>query len=102
MVTFGFGDGIQKIVVSGYSFPSLTLIFEVNVGENLRVLSAVLAPDKESICVATNDETIRFYKIWKSSSLDLISSGDVQSFAVYGSPLIEMYEGVDKRGESIR
>lgn len=102
VVTFGFGDDNNRLIVAGYTFPNLSQVFKVNAGTNLRILSAVLSPDNESICVTTNDETIRFYKIWKTTSHPLVCLPEAPSFGVYGSPIIEMFEGVNKKGESIR
>ncbi|CAH2350848.1 meiosis-specific APC/C activator protein Ama1p [[Candida] railenensis] len=102
VVTFGFGDDNNRLIVAGYTFPNLSQVFKVNAGTNLRILSAILSPDNESICVTTNDETIRFYKIWKHTSHPLVCSPETPSFGVYGSPIIELFEGVNKKGEVIR
>lgn len=102
IATFGFGDGDDRLLIAGYTFPLMDKIIEVSANSNLRILSATLSPDKESVCVATNDETIRFYKFWNKNGQLLTSSPESHGVGSYGSSIIELYEGIDVRGEIIR
>lgn len=91
VVTFGFGDIDNPIVIIVYTYPDLHEILYVKTPTPLRVLSAVHSPDCSSICVAMNDETIRFYEIWNRSS-DIIN--EYHDRGLYGSDIIEFMEGI--------
>lgn len=91
MATFGFGDVDDPILVTLYSYPKLIPLQQVRSPTPLRVLSAVPSPDMTSICVAANDETIRFYELW-SDKEDVIS--EAQESGIYGSNIIDYVEGI--------
>ncbi|SMN22359.1 similar to Saccharomyces cerevisiae YGR225W AMA1 Activator of meiotic anaphase promoting complex (APC/C) [Maudiozyma saulgeensis] len=91
VVTFGFGDIDNPIVLIAYTYPDLNEMLYVKTPTPLRVLSAVHSPNCTSICVAMNDETIRFYEIWGGSS-DIIN--EYHDKGLYGSEIIEFIEGI--------
>ena len=45
-----------------------------------------------AICVATNDETIRFYELWNDKE-EIIN--EIQESGIYGSNIIEYMEGIE-------
>jgi meiosis-specific APC/C activator protein AMA1 len=98
--TFGFADTDNPLLLSVYSFPQLEPLIQVPTQCSLRVLSAVLSPNMSSICVATNDETVRFYELWSVTDQVMLITED--GCRVFGSDIIEMVEGIDKPGEIIR
>lgn len=92
VATFGFGDIDDPILITLYSYPQLTALTQVRTSSPLRVLSAVSSPAMTSICVATNDETIRFYELWNDKE-DVIN--EAQESGLYGSDIIEYVEGIE-------
>ena len=58
----------------------------------LRVLSAVASPNITSICVATNDETIRFYDLWNDKE-EVIN--EAHEPGLFGSEIMEYVEGIE-------
>ena len=76
-------------------------ILEVNAACNLRILSATILPDNCSICVATNDSTIRIYQLWEKT-LEIMPGATQRITGTYGSDIIELVEGISKNGEVIR
>lgn len=76
-------------------------ILEVNAACNLRILSATLLPDYCSVCVATNDSTIRIYQLWEGS-LEILPSATQRIMGAFGSDIIELLEGISKTGDVIR
>lgn len=92
VATFGFGDIDDPILITLYSYPQLTPLTQVRTSSPLRVLSAVSSPSMTSICVATNDETIRFYELWNDRE-DVIN--EAQESGLYGSEIIEYVEGIE-------
>lgn len=101
VATFGFGDGPQRLLAAAYTYPQLRRAHEVVATPNLRILSTVVSPDRASICMATNDETVRFYKLWQPSRHSLRASA-AWGAGTYGSSLIELDEGIDPRGAPFR
>lgn len=99
VATFGFGDVEKPTLVSVYSYPAMTPTIEVHSSTSLRVLSAAASPDHSSICVATNDETVRFYELWNLQDCPIF---EAQERGIYGSDLIEYTEGIHKNRELIR
>ncbi|SCV02231.1 LANO_0F16160g1_1 [Lachancea nothofagi CBS 11611] len=99
VATFGFGEVEKPTLVSVYSYPSMNPTVEVHSATALRVLSAVPSPDFGSICVATNDETVRFYELWNIKDCTIF---EAQEKGIYGSDLIEYTEGIQKNHELIR
>ncbi|CUS21336.1 LAQU0S03e00232g1_1 [Lachancea quebecensis] len=99
VATFGFGDVEKPTLVSVYSYPSMTPTIEVRSSTSLRVLSAAASPDHSSICVATNDETVRFYELWNLQDCPIL---EAQERGIYGSDLIEYTEGIHKNRDLIR
>ncbi|CCF56717.1 hypothetical protein KAFR_0B04210 [Kazachstania africana CBS 2517] len=91
VATFGFGDIEKPLLLILYSYPKLTQLLYVKTPQPLRALSAVLSPDFTSICVATNDETLRFFRLWEDNEDVIIQS---QMEGLYGSRLIEFMEGI--------
>ncbi|CAL9728068.1 meiosis-specific APC/C activator protein Ama1p [Monosporozyma unispora] len=100
VATFGFGDLKTPLLLTLYNYPTLEPILQVQTPHPLRALSSAISPDGSSICVATTDETIRFYELWDSKDELLIK--EAQDFGIYGSSLIEHLEGIDyhHRGRS--
>ncbi|CCE61579.1 hypothetical protein TPHA_0A05040 [Tetrapisispora phaffii CBS 4417] len=92
VATFGFGDVENPVLLMLFSYPKLNPILQVKTPTPIRVLSAVASPDITSICIAANDETIRFYKLWDDYESEI---KEVQEKGVYGSNLIEYIEGID-------
>lgn len=88
------------MLLSVYSYPDMTSLIEVASTTYLRCLSACQSPDRNSICVAANDSFVRIYKIWPSTEGLSLSPGS-RSVGIYGSSLIEMYEGIT-RGDLLR
>lgn len=99
VATFGYGDGPKPTLIAVYSYPKMEPLVQVEATSSIRVLSAVLSPDSGSVCVAANDETIRFYDIWDPVEGAIMES---QENGVLGSDLIELCEGISKHGDSIR
>lgn len=99
VATFGFGDLERPTLVTVYSYPLLQPLTEVHSSTALRVLSAVPSPDFSSICIATNDETVRFYELWSSQQSTIM---EAQQQGIYGSELIEFSEGINKNDKIIR
>lgn len=99
VATFGYGDGPKPVLIGVYSYPRMEPLVQMESTSSIRVLSAVMSPDSSSVCVAANDETIRFYDIWDPIEGTIIES---QETGVLGSDLIELCEGISKHGESIR
>lgn len=100
VATFGFGDLRKPILLILYNYPTLEPILQVQTPLPLRALSSCVSPDGSSICVATTDETIRFYELWDSKDDLLIK--EAQDTGIYGSALIEHLEGINyhHRGRS--
>lgn len=99
VVTYGFGDSQKPLLIGLYSYPKMEPIVQVEATPNLRILSAVMSPDSSSICVAANDETVRFYELWNPNDRIIVES---QEGGLYGSELIELCEGITKSGGFIR
>lgn len=100
VATFGFGDIDDPILITLYSYPQLIPLTQVRTSSPLRVLSAVPSPTMTSICIATNDETIRFYELWNDKQ-DVIN--EAQESGLYGSNIIEYVEGIENvHDEKIR
>ncbi|CCD24563.1 Ama1p NDAI_0D02490 [Naumovozyma dairenensis CBS 421] len=91
VATFGFNDTENPTLLKVYSYPKMIEILQVKSPAPLRVLTAVLSPSSTSICIAANDETIRFYKLWSEKD-DLIKQ--LNETGVYGSDIIEYLEGI--------
>lgn len=98
-ITFGFGDTIKPVVISVLTYPDLKIISEVETEPGLRALSAVSSPDKSSICIASNDNTVRFYKFWDLNDAPILN---YEEKGVYGSDIIELAEGIMKQGGPLR
>ncbi|AQZ17401.1 AMA1 (YGR225W) [Zygosaccharomyces parabailii] len=98
VATFGFGDIEDPILITLYSYPQLIPLTQVRTSSPLRVLSAVPSPSMTSICVATNDETIRFYELWNDKQ-DVIN--EAQESGLYGSDIIEYVEGIENVHEKM-
>lgn len=94
--TFGF-TGTKMISV--YSYPKMEEIVQVEGSPDSRVLSAVTSPDSTSICVASNDETVRFYELWDPKDNKILKT---QENGLFGSDLIELSEGISIPGGTIR
>ena len=92
VATFGFGDSKNPVLITLYSYPKLSKLLEVRSPNPLRVLSAVISPSSMAICVATNDETIRFYELWNDKE-EIIN--EIQESGIYGSNIIEYMEGIE-------
>ncbi|CAI4062899.1 hypothetical protein SKDZ_07G4670 [Saccharomyces kudriavzevii ZP591] len=92
VATFGFGDTRNPVLITLYSYPRLSKLLEVKSPSPLRVLSAVISPSSTAICVATNDETIRFYELWNDKE-EIIN--EIQESGIYGSNIIEYMEGIE-------
>lgn len=90
--TFGFSDLENPTLFISYSYPSMEPIMKVTTPSALRVLSAVSSPDFSSICIATNDETVRFYEMWDPKESTII---EAQATGLYGSEIIEHEEGIE-------
>lgn len=93
VATFGFGNLNKPLLLTLYTYPTLEPIVQVQIPHPLRALSSCISPDGSSICIATTDETIRFYELWESKEDILIK--DLQENGIYGSSLIEHLEGIN-------
>lgn len=100
--TFGFSGNESPALLSVYSFPKFQPLIQVPTQVSLRVLSSVLSPDGGCICVATNDETVRFYDLWSVKSNLVPNCGPVAGMNLFGSDLIGMIEDMDKQCDGIR
>ncbi|KAL3230672.1 Meiosis-specific APC/C activator protein AMA1 [Nakaseomyces bracarensis] len=98
MATFGFGDIENPMLLTVFSYPQLSEKLHVRSPTPLRVLSAVPSPRFNAICVATNDETIRFYEIWKEVESPIVEAQECQ---LYNSKLIDFIEGITSTSENI-
>ncbi|CAK9439121.1 uncharacterized protein LODBEIA_P33450 [Lodderomyces beijingensis] len=101
VATFGFGGSTKSNLMRVYSYPQMIPILEVNASQSLRILSAATSPDFCSICVATNDSTIRIYDLWHISS-EIASNPSCRVSGAYGSEIIELAEGIHKSLSVIR
>ncbi|KAL6452898.1 AMA1 Meiosis-specific APC/C activator protein AMA1 [Candida maltosa Xu316] len=101
VATFGFGGTNKANLLCVYTYPKMQPVLEVNAASNLRILSATLSPDNCSICVATNDSTIRVYRLWEKT-LEILPGTSQRVTGTYGSDIIELLEGISKNGEVIR
>ena len=101
VATFGFGGTSKSNLLCVYTYPQMQPILEVNAACNLRILSATLLPDYCSVCVATNDSTIRIYQLWEGS-LEILPSATQRIMGAFGSDIIELLEGISKTGDVIR
>ncbi|RLV89327.1 Meiosis-specific APC/C activator protein AMA1 [Spathaspora sp. JA1] len=92
----------QSTLLCVYSYPAMIPKVEVTAAYNLRILSSTMSPDNCSICVATNDSTIRIYPLWKKS-IELSTNHDSsRNIGDYGSSIIELVEGITKGSDPIR
>ncbi|KAI3404272.2 hypothetical protein KGF56_002911 [Candida oxycetoniae] len=101
VATFGFGGSTKSNLMRVYSYPDMTPTVEVNSACNLRILSAATSPDFCSICVASNDSTIRIYELWHISS-EIASNPSCRLAGAFGSDIIELVEGIQKSCPIIR
>lgn len=101
VATFGFGAGDKSVLICVYSYPQMIPILQVPEYSSLRILSSTISPDCSSICVATNDSTIRIYNLWKKTH-KLVFFPGTSEIGTYGSSLIELHEGITKNTEVIR
>lgn len=99
VATFGFGELENPVLVTLYSYPKLEPILHVKSPVPFRVLSAVASPNFTSICVATNDETIRFYELWNDKESTI---NEAQESGLFGSNIIEYVEGINTNNDLIR
>lgn len=63
MLTFGFGNPDQSVLMKTFKYPSMKVVNHIKTVDHIRVLSSALSPDHSTIALATNDETIKFFKI---------------------------------------
>lgn len=98
-LTFGFGDTKKSKLIIVYSYPQMEELIQVDAAPNLRILSSALSPDCSTLCVASNDETVRFYQFWNPDDSVIMESPEG---GVFGSELIDLSEGMTERGDSIR
>lgn len=82
-------------------------VLQVTAPSGLRALSATPSPDGSCICVATNDETVRFFKLWSADDakvpMQSISSAYYEPHnGVWESKLIELQEDIESIDEIIR
>lgn len=96
VATFGFGE--TKVLLTVYSYPDMKPLSQVASPVELRILSATISPDGNSLCVATNDSTIRIYKLWNHN----LQNGVPQVSGIFESSLLELFEGADKPFAPIR
>lgn len=86
--------------------PASRPILQVPTPSGLRVLSATASPDGTCVCVATNDETVRFIKLWSDEGprvpMALWQSVYHPNSCVLESDLIGFKEGIEKVDEIIR
>lgn len=95
IATFGYNNSDKPMLLSVYSYPVMSSLLLVPSNAYLRCLSACHSPDGSHICLATSDSFIRIYKIWNSYGSIALSPGS-RTVGIYGSSLIEMYEGITK------
>lgn len=101
VATYGFGDSDSPLILAKYSYPNMAPLLIVPASPSLRILSASTSPNNDSICVATNDSTVRMYKLW-SLSHELTSNPIGLGSGIYGSSLIDLHEGMGHTGDTIR
>lgn len=99
VATFGFGNTVDPLLLMVYSYPNLKPLSKVTGSPNLRALSTISSPDFKSICVAANDQNVRFYKVWSSEPRAI---PEYSESSMLGSEIIELSEGIDKQREIIR
>lgn len=91
LVTFGFTNQESPVFIIMYSYPSMQEIIRIKQPTQLRALTAISSPDASKVCVASDDETVRFYSIWDSLREEMRES---PTNGVFGSEIIENEEGV--------
>lgn len=100
LVTFGFGENTDKnCILAIYSYPSMKLKIKVNSPPDLRILTADISNDFNSICASISDQSVRIYNIWNSQ---LSFKSGIYDSDIYGSEIIDTEEGVNKPEEHIR
>lgn len=65
----------------------------------MRSMYGILSPKQDAICVATNQEVVRCYKLWNKKTVTQLISGQRLK---YGSSLLNMEEGIEDSREIIR
>ncbi|CAD1812287.1 unnamed protein product [Candida parapsilosis] len=93
VATFGFGGSTKSNLMRVYTYPEMCPVLEVNATSNLRILSATTSPDFCSVCVATNDSTIRIYHLW-NRAVEITPASNSRIIGAYGSNIIELAEGI--------
>lgn len=95
VATFGFGENPSILTV--YSYPDMKVLSIVPKKDDERILSTTMSIDHKLICTATNDSTLRVYKIWDHNKT--LIPKKLNKVDTFGSSLIELYEGVDNKLE---
>jgi meiosis-specific APC/C activator protein AMA1 len=95
--TFGYNDTEIPLFIAVYTFPKCKPLIQVPAVTGNRALTAVSSPDGRCICLASSDETIRFYELWP-----LNGRKPIPESGVFDSKLIEMYEDTEQPWETIR
>lgn len=91
LVTFGFTSQEMPVFIIMYSYPTMEEIVRIKQPTQLRALTAACSPDCRKICVASDDETVRFYSIWESTCEEM---KETPTTGIYGSDIIENKEGI--------
>jgi meiosis-specific APC/C activator protein AMA1 len=100
LATFGFGDSISKNeILAVYSYPSMKIKITVNASYDMRILTADISNDFNSVCTSMSDQSVRIYNVW-DSKVDFKSG--IYDTGIYGSDIIDTEEGVDKAIDTIR
>lgn len=100
LVTFGFGEPHEKNIILGvYSYPTMKMKVKVNAPNDLRVLTADISNDFNSVCASISDQSVRIYSVW-NSTLDLKYGNSEEG--LFGSDIIDNEEGIDRSVETIR
>lgn len=84
VATYGFGHTGPALVV--YRYPGMEAVGRAMALAAVRILAATISPDGTQVCVATNDATIRIYRLWKET-------GRITGHR-FGSDIIDLAEGV--------
>lgn len=63
MLTFGFGNPEQPVLLKTYEYPSMILKSQIKTTDQSRVLCSALSPNFDVLVLATNDETLKFFSL---------------------------------------
>lgn len=95
VATYGYGENPSILTV--FSYPDMRELSIVPRFNDDRFLSTTMSIDNKMICTATNESTIRVYKLWDHDKT--LVPQKINKLDIFGSSLIELCEGLDNKLE---